>query len=584
MPQVRAPGVYFEPSDQRVPALELGQTGVPVFVGMTRRGPLDVPVRVTNQDRFHEIFGERVPGGYLSAAVCGFFDNGGEICFVLRVARCEGGDDEDVARKASIDIVDGAGALTLRAEALDEGSWGNQLRITVRESADAGRTFITRDAAGREDTIQVKSTHGLGAGTLVRIHDADHEQWALVAKVDGKTVTLRTPLERAFASAAPTYVAPRYFTLRVREYDREERFEMLSLDGASTRFAERTINEQSQLIRVRSLRPGTPPSEAPPAELDNAPLSGGADGTGDLGPGDFVGFDNGPGRRRGLMGLVEYPECDLVAVPDLMAAYRQSTRFRTLRDIDVVQDAAISLCERSSNRFALLDIPPDMNFEDALRWRQQFDTAHGAFYYPWVVALEGGKRRTVPPSGHVAGIYSASDRRHGVHKAPANVVVDGIVDLEVLLQDTHLAMLNSVGINCLRPFGARGLRVWGARTASSNPQWRYLNVRRAMSSITAAIERGTQWSVFEANNHWLWKRLSRQIVGFLATLREQGLLAGATPEEAFYVRCNEETNPPESIDRGLLVMEIGLSITRPVEFIIFRLAQRLEDQAQQKEE
>jgi phage tail sheath protein FI len=184
----------------------------------------------------------------------------------------------------------------------------------------------------------------------------------------------------------------------------------------------------------------------------------------------------------------------------------------------------------------------------------------------------------------VAGIIARIDREVGIHKAPANEVMEGVVDLSLLLQDDHLAELNAAGVNCIRPFAARGIRVWGARTASSDAEWRFINVRRTVSSISAAIERGTQWAVFEPNGPGLWKRVTRSIVGFLVGLRERGMLSGATPEEAFFVQCDDETNPPDDVDRGMMTTRIGLAVTRPVEFIVFRVTQRLEDQAQQDED
>ena len=284
------------------------------------------------------------------------------------------------------------------------------------------------------------------------------------------------------------------------------------------------------------------------------------------------------------MCLVEHPQIDLLVLPDLMSAWQNSKRFKTLRDVEAVQEAAISLCERSSNRFAILDVPPGGDLAEAQRWRRQFDSAHAALYFPWLITREGGRTRPVPPCGHMAGIFSRSDASTGVHKAPANEIVEGVVDLEVLLQDAHLALLYDSGINCIRPFASRGLRVWGARTLSSEHEWRFINVRRTVSAIAQAIENGTQWAVFEPNNSGLWKRLVSIISTFLAGLRTQGILNGDTPDEAFFVQCDTETNPPESVDRGMLVTRIGLAVSRPVEFIIFRLAQRLETEAQASEE
>ncbi len=583
LPELRAPGVYFEPTEERVPPLELLPSGVPVFLGITRRGPLDRPVRVDSEARFLEVFGERVPGGYLAPAVRGFFDNGGETCFVLRVARLEGGDDEDVARSASSVLLDRAGEPAVEVTAMDPGAWGNTLRVAVADEPPV-RTLLTRDASSGERAIQVKSTHGITPGSTLRISAGEVEQWVVVRGLEGKSLELRGPLVHDFESAAPTYVETHTFQLRVSDLDGTETFEGLSLDGASARFVERVVAERSRLVRARWLRAGTAPGLARPAVTDEVRLGGGGDGVTDLGPEDFIGHDRGPGDRRGLAGLVGNEDVDLVVMPDLMAAHEQSRRFRTLRDVEAVQDAAVTLCERSSNKLAILDIPAELDFEEALRWRQQFDSAHAALYFPWVWVLEGSGKRAVPPSGHIAGIFARSDRGHGIHKAPANEQVEGIVDLTALLQDAHLAMLNDAGVNCMRPFASRGIRVWGARTCSSDPEWRYLNVRRTISSVAEAIERGTQWAVFENNGPRLWKRVSRLVTGFLLGLRERGMLVGETPEEAFFVKCDAETNPREEVDRGMLVARIGLAVTRPVEFIVFRLSQRLEDQAQADEE
>ena len=584
MAVVRAPGVYFEPSEQRVPPLELGRTGVPVMIGITRRGPLDRPIRITSESRFFEVFGEPVSGTYLASAIRGFFDNGGESCFVLRVARVDGAPGEDVARSAGVTLLDGAGSPTLRIEAQDPGQWGNGLRVTLTASEDI-RTFLTRDAAAGETQLQVKSSHGLAPGAWIRVHTPELTHWTSVTRVDGKTVALAAPLPADFDSKRPTYVSVHAFDLQAFDLERRERFERLSLLGLSPRYVERVINEQSRLIRATALRPGTADvSKSMPVEVTGASLGGGSDGVEHLGPEDFIGHDRGPGNRRGIEGLVEYADLDLLCAPDLMAAYERSARFRSLRDVEVVQDAMVRLCERTSpSRFALLDLPPGLDYEEALRWRRQYDSAHAGLYFPWLVVLDPG-RRSVPPSGHIAGIISRSDKLYGVHKAPANEQVEGIVDLSVILQDPHLARLNDASINCIRPFGARGIRLWGARTLSSDSEWRYLNVRRTVSAIAWAIEQGTQWAVFEPNGPLLWKRVSRIVAAFLMGLREQGMLSGDTPEQAFFVQCDAETNPREDVDRGMLSTRIGLAVTRPVEYIVFRLSQRLEDQARSDEE
>lgn len=581
MAELRSPGVYFVTDEQRVTPLSLGLTGVPVFLGITRRGPMDVPVRVDSEAQFIEVFGEPLPDAYLGAALRGFFDNCSGHCFVLRVARVEGREGEDVARPAAITLLDGTGQPTLLVQARDPGTWGNDLRLTL-ERVTLQRTFLTRDGNAGDRLIQVKSLHGLSTGTLVHIQAGELSQWTVVNRVEEKTIQLAHPLAANFPSAAPTYVTAHAFNITVADLERTERFEVLSIFGNSPRFVER-LNDASRLIRVTALRPEASLELGQPVALEQAPLKGGADGVDNLGPEDFIGYDRGPGHRRGLLCLVEHPDIDLLAMPDLMAAAQKSERFRSLRDVEAVQDAAITLCERSANRFAILDFPRGGDLQEALRWRRQYDTSRAALYFSWVVILEGGSRRAVPPCGHVAGIFARSDRGHGVHKAPANEIIEGVIDLEVLLQDAHLALLYEAGINCFRTFAARGLRLWGARTLSSDPEWRFVNVRRTVSAIAQAIENGTQWAVFEPNGQDLWKRLARMIASFLMELRERGVLAGSTPEEAFFVQCDHETNPPEQVDRGMLVARVGVAVSRPVEFIVFRLAQRLENEAQTME-
>jgi hypothetical protein len=179
----------------------------------------------------------------------------------------------------------------------------------------------------------------------------------------------------------------------------------------------------------------------------------------------------------------------------------------------------------------------------------------------------------VPPCGHVAGIWARNDATRGVWKAPANEVLRGIMNVELKVTRGEQELLNPIGVNVIRPFGTRGIRVWGARTLSSDPSWRYVNVRRLFNFIEQSIENGTQWVVFEPNDLDLWQRVKRTISAFLVGLWRQGALVGATPEQAFFVKCDEETNPPESVDEGRLVVEIGIAPVKPAEFVIFRISQ-----------
>jgi phage tail sheath protein FI len=179
----------------------------------------------------------------------------------------------------------------------------------------------------------------------------------------------------------------------------------------------------------------------------------------------------------------------------------------------------------------------------------------------------------IPPSGHIAGVYARTDNERGVHKAPANEIVRGALGLKYNVSKGEQDILNPKGINCIRVMQGGGIRIWGARTLSSDPSWRYINVRRLFIMVETSIERATQWVVFEPNDHRLWKRVTRTIAAFLTLVWRQGALFGETPEKAFYVKCDEETNPPETIDVGQLIVEIGMAPVKPAEFVIFRIGQ-----------
>jgi phage tail sheath protein FI len=266
----------------------------------------------------------------------------------------------------------------------------------------------------------------------------------------------------------------------------------------------------------------------------------------------------------------------MVAVPDAMAAYQRGAL--DMDGLKAVQLGMISHCEQMGDRMAVLDTPPGLGAHDVQVWRQDtagYDSKHAALYYPWVKVFDpsSGRPRMVPPSGHMAGVWARNDAERGVHKAPANEVVRGALDLELQITRGEQSLLNPLGINCIRAFPGRGVRVWGARTISSDPAWRYLNVRRYFNYLEESILLGTQWVVFEPNDQALWARIRRNVGAFLTNEWRNGSLFGARPEDAFYVKCDAETNPPESVDLGRVVCEIGIAPVKPAEFVVFRLAQ-----------
>ena len=289
---------------------------------------------------------------------------------------------------------------------------------------------------------------------------------------------------------------------------------------------------------------------------------------------DFIGDST---ERTGLEGLEALDDVRLIAIPDLVAGYDGSTEAR--ERVKAVQEALIAHCKRLRYRFAVLDTPPGLNAQQVIEWYSyvNFDSSYAAMYYPWIYIADlsgpGATRKLVPPSGYMLGIYNRTDADRGVYKAPANDVVTGALDLELQISKGEQELLNPKGINCIRAFPGRGIRIWGARTLSSDGAWRYVSVRRLFITVEASLDAGMQWVVFEPNDRTLWAKVRRDATSFLKTFWLSGALFGNTPEEAFYVKCDEELNPPEIRDLGQLIIEVGLAPVKPAEFVIFRITQ-----------
>lgn len=284
------------------------------------------------------------------------------------------------------------------------------------------------------------------------------------------------------------------------------------------------------------------------------------------------------GQRTGLALLAEVDEVAIVAAP----GYTDAGSY----------DALLTHCERLQDRVAILDAPEAVpsiraltevatveagggEAGEGLRPRAS-EGGYGAFYFPWITVrdpLAPNSIVNVAPSGHIAGIWARTDAGRGVHKAPANEVVRGALNVTHRLTRAEQGELNPAGVNCIRFFGQEGILVWGARTVAKTSEWRYLNVRRLFNMIKESIATSTRWIVFEPNDYTLWKSIRRDISAFLTGLWRDGALMGRTPEEAFFVKCDEETNPPESIDEGKVVALIGIAPVKPAEFIIFRISQ-----------
>jgi uncharacterized protein len=279
------------------------------------------------------------------------------------------------------------------------------------------------------------------------------------------------------------------------------------------------------------------------------------------------GFEAAPAvLEAAIDALAPVADLDLLTVPDAMAPMGRGSMLR-------VQRHAVAHCAAQGDRLAILDTPRGASAADVLAQRDaillgQAEPVSAALYYPWVKTMA---ERLVPPSSAVAGIFARTDARTGVHKAPANEEVIGVLDLEsATIQDR----LSPEGINCLRAFPGRGIRVWGARTISREPAWRYVNVRRLVLTLRRWVALNMVWAGFEPNGPRLWIRIERELRGHLTGLWRAGALSGDTPAAAFYVNCDSETNPSERRDGGEVVTEIGLAPNPPAEFVVVRLTQR----------
>ncbi|HVK22979.1 MAG TPA: phage tail sheath subtilisin-like domain-containing protein [Actinokineospora sp.] len=280
--------------------------------------------------------------------------------------------------------------------------------------------------------------------------------------------------------------------------------------------------------------------------------------------------------RTGFGGLEALDEVTMLCVPDLMAALERGAL--TMEDVKAVQLAMIAHCELMADRVAILDTPPGLKAQEVKDWRMDFagyDSKYAALYWPWIKVADpvAGKQVFIPPSGHMAGIWARNDSSRGVHKAPANEVIRGAVTLELNITKGEHDLLNPIAVNCIRSFRGQGIRVWGARTLSSDPEWRYLNVRRLFNYVEKSILQGTNWVVFEPNDPKLWDSVKRTVTMFLRRVWRDGALFGRTPAEAFFVKCDEENNPPENRDVGILTVEIGIAPVKPAEFVVFRISQ-----------
>jgi phage tail sheath protein FI len=426
------------------------------------------------------------------------------------------------------------------------------VRIGDGLSAGAGELEAGASAQTAEALLggyRVRALPGVTGEVSVEVGPVDGEDppndvFKLVVKVDGE-------VKETYASVSVRRSKDNVVT-KVRE-----KSQTITLEEA----ARGTAAKPDAQAVVLASKPGTPGATAAPA----APVSLSAD--------DYVGDAD---QRTGFGGLEAVEEITMVAVPDLMSAHQRG--IIDAETVIAVQQALITHCELMGDRVAILDAPPGLSPQQIKSWRLDtagFDSKFATLYYPWIKVFDPsiGRNALVPPSGHIAGVWARSDESRGVHKAPANEVLRGAVGLQTQITKGEHDLLNPLGVNCVRSFPGRGIRVWGARTLASDAAWRYLNVRRLFNYLEESILTGTQWVVFEPNDDALWARVRRTISAFLVNEWRKGALFGLTPDEAFYVKCDRETNPAESIDAGVVICEVGVAPVKPAEFVVFRLSQ-----------
>src|ERR1700754_4335393 len=509
MPTYLTPGVYVEEVPSANKPIEGVSTSVAAFVGLAPGGPVNTPMRISNWTQFSKIFGDPnepdngpfMEGAYLAHSVYGFFNNGGTVCWVVRVGEDGGTNGSSPQARAALPAASDASVEAYSAVALEAGRDDVKVEIVPEPTSD-----------GQDPS----------------------------------------------------------FTVRVNAGTENEEFTGLSLKKGRNNLAAK-VNAQSKLIKIEETGASLPEAARIPA-AGSYTLSAPSIDPSKVQPKHFEGD---VARRKGMGGLAAVDEITMVVMPDIMGLAGDDGDDVQVRDL---QGKMITHCENMGDRMAILDCPPDLLPQEVLEWRMNtagYDSKFAALYYPWIEVMDPltNKPMMVPPSGHVAGLWCRTDATRGVHKAPANEIVMGANGLGFQVTHAEQGGLNKVGINCIRAFPGRGIRVRGARTLSSDPEWRYINVRRLFNFVSESIMEGTQWSVFEPNDEKLWIQLRIAVSNFLTRVWSDGALFGSTPAQAFYVKCDNETNPPEVIEAGQVICEIGIAPVKPAEFVIFRLSQ-----------
>ena len=561
MAEYLSPGVYVEEFESGGKPMEGVGTSTAGFVGLAEKGPVGgVPRLITNFAEFRRTYGgflsENEFGEYrfLAYAVEHFFVNGGTRCFITRVA-------PESAKCAEASI----GDLTFTAK--DPGAWGNAISLKIGRSSKA-RTQALEKLGDRK--YRVKSGAGFNPGDIVAFTEGENTEYNKVEKNQDNIITF---VNEFGADITDTELLPSKvlttceLALEVKYGDTTESYDNVSFNIEAPNYISKKT-AKSELVEV--VYNGANDIGDPFASLTDedtgvvsAEFAGGSNGSAsDITAADFIGVDGGAGNRTGIQSFLDNDVVSIMAVPGITDPNVQLT--------------LVAHCENLASRFAVLDLPRDARMVDEIiAHREIFSSSYAALYHPWLQVFDplDKKNIAIPPSGSVIGIFARSDNARGVHKAPANEVVRACVGLDCQFNKGEQDILNPKGVNLIRSFPGQGIRVWGARTASSDPSWKYVNVRRLFIFLEESIKANTNWAVFEPNDQALWTRVQRTISVFLNNMWRNGSLAGSSADEAFFVNIGRNTMSQDDIDNGRLVCVIGVAPVKPAEFVIFRITQ-----------
>lgn len=555
MAEYFTPGVYVEEYDNSPRSIEGVGTSTAGFIGLAEKGPtIGAPSLVTSFKSFVKQFGgflsEFTHGEYryLANSVEQFFINGGTRCYVSRVIP-----------KDAVSAKKEMGNLSL--EAANEGKWGNRIQVSLSTVEKRKMQLIAESGTG----YVAKSVEGFREGDLVEVNG----EYNRISTIYDNTVTFEVPFTGAVVDKGIIPKTVLYLVtvdVSVRYNDEVENYGELSFNIASPNYIGSQLSK-SEIVKVSvgQLEEIGNPVEAIFGEGIQSGminLEGGSDGTMDkITPLTFMGVDNGPGKRTGIQSFLENGTVSMLAIPGIT-------------DPEVIV-SLVTHCENLKSRVAVFDMPKDMyKPKDLIEYRNVIDSTYAAMYHPWIQVFDRSSNKSdfVPPSGAVMGIYSRTDVNRGVHKAPANEIVF-CTGLKVNYTKAEQDILNPEGVNLIRAIPGQGIRVWGARTASSSTAFKYVNVRRLFIYVEESIKANTNWVVFEPNDAALWQRVSLTISSFLDSMWRTGMLAGSTPSEGYFVEIGSSTMSRDDIMNGRLICNIGIAPSRPAEFVIFRVTQ-----------